>query len=246
MKPFTINTFNVIQCLLVSNLIIYRLVSILFIVIVSMNKGYSQSPKMSIAAIAPEWNGKRVCGGYDPMPINAPTFSYSGNGIQEPSYDYSWMQKVNDGAWVAISTAKKSQFIPSFDPEAIDNSTSKSGQELVHYAWKLKVTDNGNGAQSVESDSYTLDVLSSIHATLNVVSPKSPGGKCAINLNVSGGSPAYIYDWSSLDSKISFPSSQSHVKNPAGLLPGVYQVVIKDKSCPSVKFIIDTNKSLTK
>jgi hypothetical protein len=217
-----------------------------FILIVLMNKGYSQSPKMSIAAIAPEWNGKRVCEGYNPTPINAPTFSYSGNGVQEPSYDYSWMQKVNDGAWVAISTAKKSQFIPSFDPEAINNSTSKSGQELVHYAWKLKVTDNGNGAQNVESDSYKLDVLSSIHATSNVISPKTLGGKYAINLKVSGGSPDYIYDWSSLDSKVSFPSSQSHVKNPAGLMPGVYQVVIKDKSCPSVKLVIDIKKTISK
>ncbi len=226
------------------NLSLVRMVLVLILGIVSMYHVDAQSPKLGMAAIAPEWNGKQVCDGYDPTPINSPTFSYSGNGIQEPSYDYSWKQKVDDGAWEDVSAAKKSQFIPSFDPPVLTNT--KSGQETHHYSWKLVVTDLGNGAQTVESEAFTLSVTSSISSSYKVVSQKSADGKSSINLTVSGGLPGYTYKWSSLDSKITFPSSQINMKDATGLLPGLYQVLIKDKSCPEVKLVIDTRKPHTK
>lgn len=204
---------------------------------------FATKPKMLLFSIAPEWHGKTVCdngNGYDPSVIVAPSMSYSGDSVNEPSYNYRWEQK--DGAsWVTVSTGEGVTFVPAFNPAVIYNTDTKSKK----VAWRVIVTDVSNNFQIVASDEYSLTLLPTIKAVSSVSGPKGNKQKYAIELTVTGGSEAKSFLWSTFDTdgKRSLLEEKGEVLE--GVSAGKYQVEITDKVCAPFIYKINTDKNQT-
>lgn len=195
--------------------------------------------EMHVFTLAPEWNGLEVCnpgGGYKPTPINAPSTSYSGKDIKEGLYDYVWEQKVDNESWVEVSAEKSVKSIPACKIKPLfnknENGTSKK------FSWRLKVKDLANGNLTSESEVYTL-ILSS-EMILKFRSTTSSNNKINIDLTVIGGMSPMTYEWKSTDSKNKIPTASTSQEDPEGLIPGEYQITVKDQ-CSSVSQIINTS-----
>jgi len=201
--------------------------SILFLFI-SCLSGYSQLAKFTMNSLAPDWSGKTVCdngAGYDPEIINAPSLNYIGADPKMPSYNYSWEQRLNSGAWVSVSSGKAKMMVPSFNPPALINLDDK---EAV-YQWRLKVVDLANGNQKAESDVYTLKVVSGLRGSYKII--ETANHLSDIELTLKGGKGKRVITWSCADPKKVFPKNQSAQQNPKGLPEGEYLLKVVDEGC---------------
>ena len=203
------------------------IVTIIF-TIMSCLSAYSQSAKFMMNSLSPDWNGKTVCddgGGYDPESITAPSLNYIGADPKMPSYNFAWEQRVNGGAWVAVSSGSAKMMVPSYNPPALMNADEK---EAV-YQWRLKVVDLANGNQKAESDVYTLKVVSGLRGSYKII--EGANHMSDIELTLKGGKGKRVITWSCADSKKVFPKDQSSQQNPKGLPDGDYLLNVVDEGC---------------
>jgi len=133
--------------------------------------------------------------------------------------------KVNDGAWVSVSSGSAKIMVPSYNPPAIMNLDAK---EAV-YQWRLKVVDLANGNQKAESDVYTLKVVSGLRGSYKIID--APNHLSNIELTLQGGKGKRVITWSCADPKKVFPKDQSNQQNPKGLPDGDYLLKVVDEGC---------------
>ncbi len=215
-----------------------------FIISASFSSVVAQAevPIIRISSLAPDWHGKEMCGGgagYDPSRIVAPSLSYSGNNVQEPSYDFSWQQRINDGAWVSIESASKYSYVPSFDPPLIKQANA--GSAIDRYSWKVVVKDMANGQQLIESDEYTVYVGSDMLLSYKVYPSKAKPASASVNVTVLGGLSNKNFEWENVSQKDALPDGQKHAEDLAELPQGIYQVTVRDGGCADVSQIINTS-----
>lgn len=193
----------------------------------------AQSPTLHLFSVTPEWNGKSFCGdklGYHPTSIIAPSVSYSGKGVNEPVYEYYWEQQKNGGDWEVVKFSKESKFIPSFDPSILHND--KPGGPVMVYKFRLRVIDIANGNQTATSDEFTINIVSGMLASHEIVNDKN--GK-SIQLNIEGGFPEKKFYWSRLSggSSTKFNNNSQQI---SGVSDGVYEVNVQDGGCPELSY----------
>lgn len=201
--------------------------SILFLFI-SCLSAYSQSAKFMMNSLSPDWNGKTVCdegAGYDPESITAPSLNYIGADPKMPSYNYSWEQRVNGGAWVTVASGTAKMMVPSYNPPALVNLDEK---EAV-YQWRLKVVDLANENQKAESDVYVLKLVSGLRGSYKII--EGANHLSDIELTLKGGKGKRFITWSCADPKKDFPKNQATQQNPKGLADGDYLLKVVDEGC---------------
>jgi hypothetical protein len=214
---------------------------VLFVAVLSASAdGIAQASKVSIMSLAPEWQGQKVCEGYNPSFITAPSVSYSGTNINEPKYTYHWEQQIGEGKWVALVSAKDVAFIRSFDPPVLE--LPKGNLSPTKISWRLSLQDLANGAQTQVSDAYSLMVYPAIQGTYSLSQPEQGSQKTAVVLDIKGGFPDKTFAWEVVEKQGFLAADQVSKKDQSSLSPGTYKVTVSDNYCTNWTQIITISK----
>jgi hypothetical protein len=200
----------------------------------------AQATKVSIMSLAPEWQGQKVCEGYNPSFITAPSVSYSGTNINEPKYTYQWEQQIGDGKWTSIISAQDVAFIRSFDPPALE--LPKGNVSPTKFSWRLSIQDMANGAQTQFGDIYSLMVYPAIQGTYSISQSEPGSQKTAVTLDIKGGFPEKSFAWEVVEKQGSLTADQVSKKDQSSLNPGTYKVTVSDNFCTNWTQIITISK----